>query len=198
MRIAISSQLLRRGTQAKGTMLPNVIRYISSLCTGHSASSAALSWPSKTSRLDGIQNAGRGRDCSCCAGRDSHKMLGSGAAIRAWSTSSRADDKRTRKGSRFTVCGLTVYRFLRDGRGQRQHYTSWGIERENAAKGGYPLSPTCCSPGVRPTHHIAVGCRPTGRRLLHQAKEELAPMLRCSPVETEREFVQVVVQMLRP
>jgi hypothetical protein len=59
---------------------------------------------------------------------------------------------------------------------------------------GYPLSTTCYSRGIRTAYDIAVGCRPTGRRLLHQAKEEFAPMRRHSPVETEREFVQVVVQ----
>ena len=70
-------------------------------------------------------------------------------------------------------------------------------EDYNPAKGGIHLAPPVPSRGIRPPYDIAVGCRPTGRRLLHQAKEELAPMLRHSPVETEREFVQVVVQMLR-
>src|SRR6516162_4829575 len=66
----------------------------------------------------------------------------------------------------------------------------------NLLNGGIHLAPPRPR-GIRSTDDIQVGCRPNGGRLLHQAEEELASMRRRSTVETEREFVQVVVQMLR-
>src|SRR6516165_5885524 len=66
----------------------------------------------------------------------------------------------------------------------------------NLLNGGIHLAPPRPR-GIRSTDDIQVGCRPNGGRLLHQAEEELASMRRRSAVETEREFVQVVVQMLR-
>jgi hypothetical protein len=67
---------------------------------------------------------------------------------------------------------------------------------ESKFQRGYPLSPTS-SRGIWSTDDVPVRCRPTGGCLLHQAEEELASMRRRSAIEAEREFVQVVVQMLR-